>query len=222
LPPVEALARKRAVFNNPVLSTLAGLLLNGYGELVVRTSRIRVQVHPAVDQLVHEQGLPVIYALWHCHVFFVPMLRRYGRRPLAVLLSLHRDAQIVGVAARLRGVTLVRGSSSRGGAQAYRQLLGWLASSRSVCLTPDGPKGPPRTIKQGIIRLAEQSGCCIVPVAFTASSKLRLNSWDRTLVPLPFGRHRVVIGEPIDLTTLADGPQRAATLKCALDQLVAE
>jgi len=216
------LARKRAVFNNPVLSTLAGLLLNGYGELVLRTSRIRVQAHPSVDRLVHEQGVAVIYALWHCHVFFVPLLRRYGRRPLAVLLSLHRDAQIVGVAARLRGVTLVRGSSSRGGAQAYRQLLGWLASSRSVCLTPDGPKGPPRAIKQGIIRLAEQSGCVVVPVAFTASAKLRLNSWDRTIVPLPFGRHRVVLGEPIDLATLADGSQRAASLKRALDQLGAD
>ncbi|MFM7514957.1 MAG: hypothetical protein ACKO3F_16690, partial [Cyanobium sp.] len=104
------MVRKRKLFNNPLLASLAGVVLNLYGELVLRTSRIRVESHPEVDRLVREQHVAVIYALWHRHVFFVPLLRRYERRPVAALLSLHRDAQIVGVAARLRGITLVSGS----------------------------------------------------------------------------------------------------------------
>ncbi len=219
--PVESLARKRKLFNNPLLATVAGVLLNLYGELVLRTSLIRVQSHPEVDRLVRERRVAVIYALWHRHVFFVPLLRRYERRPLAVLLSLHRDAQIVGVAARLRRITLVSGSSTRGGARAYRQLLEWLASSASVCITPDGPKGPPGCIKQGVIRLAEQSACMVVPVAFTASRMLRIKSWDRTIVPLPFGCHRFIIGAPIDLASTAATLSKAERLKHALDGLAA-
>ena len=219
--PVASLASKRKLFNNPSLATLAGVVLNIYGELVLRTSRIRVQAHPEVDRLVHDQRVAVIYALWHRHVFFVPLLRRYERRPLAALLSLHRDAQIVGVAARLRGITLVSGSSTRGGARAYRQLLAWLASPASACITPDGPKGPAGTIKPGVIRLAEQSACLVVPVAFTASRMLRINSWDRTIVPLPFGCHRLILGAPLDLASPLDGPPKADRLRQALDGLVA-
>ncbi|QVL52727.1 MAG: DUF374 domain-containing protein [Cyanobium sp. M30B3] len=215
------MGRKRKLFNNPLLASLAGVVLNLYGELVLRTSRIRVQVHPEVDRLVREQRVAVIYALWHRHVFFVPLLRRYERRPVAALLSLHRDAQIVGVAARLRGITLVSGSSSRGGARAYRQLLTWLASPASACITPDGPKGPAGTIKPGVIRLAEQSACRVVPVAFMASRMRRLRSWDRTIVPLPFGCHRLILGAPLDLAGPAGCAAKAERLRQALDGLAA-
>lgn len=213
---------KRKLFNNPLLASLAGAVLNLYGELVLRTSRIRVESHPEVDRLVRERHVAVIYALWHRHVFFVPLLRRYERRPVAALLSLHRDAQIVGVAARLRGITLVSGSSTRGGARAYRQLLAWLASPASACITPDGPKGPAGTIKPGVIRLAEQSNCMVVPVAFMASRMRRLRSWDRTIVPLPFGCHRLILGAPLDLAEPAVGSAaKADRLRQALDGLAA-
>lgn len=215
------MVRKRKLFNNPLLATLAGVVLNLYGELVLSTSRILVEAHPEVDRLVREQGVAVIYSLWHRHVFFVPLLRRYERRPVAALLSLHRDAQIVGVAARMRGITLVSGSSTRGGARAYRQLLAWLASPASACITPDGPKGPAGTIKPGVIRLAERSHCMVVPVAFLASRMRRLRSWDCTIVPLPFGCHRLILGAPLDLAAPAGTAEKADRLRRALDGLIA-
>jgi lysophospholipid acyltransferase (LPLAT)-like uncharacterized protein len=190
-------ARKRRLLNNPHLATLAGVVLNAYGELVLRTSRVRVQADPAVHRLVHEQGAGVIYALWHAHVFFVPLLRRYGGRSMAVLLSSHRDARIVGVAARLRGVQLVQGSSTRGGMTAYRRLLRCLAQRQLVCLTPDGPRGPAQQVKSGVIQLARQSGCAVVPVAMACSRQHRLRSWDRSVLPLPFGNHLLTLGTPL-------------------------
>ena len=114
--------KKRTLLNNRLLATLAGAALNAYGELFVRTSRIRIQAHPDTYRLVQEQGAAVIYALWHRHAFFVPLLRRFDRRRVAVLLSSHRDAQIVAVAVRLRGLEVVQGSSTRGGLQAYHFL----------------------------------------------------------------------------------------------------
>lgn len=211
--------KKRTLFTHPVLATVAGVLLHAYGELVLRTSRVRLVVDPAVDALVRDQGLPVIYALWHCQVFFLPLLRRYERRPLAVLLSQHRDARIVGVAAQLRGVQLVRGSSTRGGLQAYRQLLARLREGQSVCVTPDGPKGPARQVKSGVIQLARHSGCVVVPVAWAATRKRQLRSWDRTVLPLPFGRYLFVLGGPLALVDEGGVEEQGHQLAEELDAL---
>lgn len=210
------MVKKRTLFDHAALAVLAGVLLNVYGEVVLRTSRIRIHADDRVVALL-QQGVPVIYALWHCHVFFMPLLRRYGRRPLAVLLSSHRDARIVGVAARMRGVDLVRGSSTRGGTQAYRQLLLRLRQGQAVCLTPDGPKGPPQQVKRGVIRLARTSGCAVVPVALASSRQRRLRSWDRSVLPLPFGRHLLVLGAPLYIDPSADPVEQQALLAAALD-----
>jgi lysophospholipid acyltransferase (LPLAT)-like uncharacterized protein len=191
------LAQKRTLLNNRALVWLVGSLLNAYGQLFLITSRLRIEADPEVERLVREQRVPVIYALWHSHVFFVPLFRTFERRAVSVLLSAHRDAQIVGVAARLRGIRLVFGSSTRGGAKAYLQLLTVLQSGESVVMTPDGPKGPAERVKSGVIRLAQQSGCAIVPVALASSRLHRLKSWDRSLLPLPFSKAVFELGAPL-------------------------
>ena len=188
---------KRNLLNHKGLTWFLGFLLNAYGQLFLITSRLRIVTDPEVDRLVREQRVPVIYALWHCHVFFVPLFRTYERRPVSVLLSAHRDAQIVGVAARLRGIRLVFGSSTRGGAKAYLQLLAVLQRGESVVMTPDGPKGPAERVKNGVIHLAQQSGCAIVPVSLASSRQHRFRSWDRSVVPLPFSRAVFELGEPM-------------------------
>ena len=191
------MAQKRTLLNNRGLVWLVGSLLNAYGQLFLMTSRLRIQAHPEVERLVREQRVPVIYALWHSHVLFVPLFRTYERRAVSVLLSAHRDAQIVGVAARLRGIRLVFGSSTRGGAKAYLQLLAVLKGGESVVMTPDGPKGPAEQAKSGVIHLAQQSGCAIVPVALGCSRLHRLKSWDRSLLPLPFSKAVFELGKPM-------------------------
>lgn len=205
------MAKKRTLFNNRLLATLAGVLLNAYGELFRRTSRIRFQVHPGVEQLVREQGAAVIFALWHRHAFFVPLLRGVQRQPITVLLSAHRDAQIVAVAVRLRGLKVVAGSSTRGGLKAYLHLRRVLDQRESVCITPDGPKGPAEQVKAGVIHLAQLSGCAIVPVAVACSRVHRLRSWDRSVLPLPFSLVVIALGEPLRLEgPLEEGQERLA------------
>jgi len=210
--------KKRTLLDNAWLAWLAGALLNAYGQLVLITSSVRIRLDPATADLLQERRQPVIFALWHCHVFFMPMLRRQARRPVAVLLSAHRDAQIVGVAARMRGVELVAGSSTRGGVRAYLQLLQLLRQGCSVCITPDGPKGPARQVKPGIVHLAQQSGCAMVPMGLAVSRQRRLRSWDRSLLPLPFGRVVITLGQPIAVRAGAGAAGQAAEqLSQALD-----
>lgn len=191
-----AVAKKRTLLNHPWLAALAGGLLNAYGEVFRLSSRIRFEVHPDLDRLVRQQGVGVIYALWHCQAFFVPLLRGYDRRRVAMLLSSHRDGQIVAVAVRLRGMAVVAGSSTRGGLKAYRELRRCLERRQPVCITPDGPRGPAEQVKSGVIHLSQQSGCPIVPVSIVCSRVHRLRSWDRTILPLPFSRVVLHLGEP--------------------------
>ena len=215
------MAQKRTLLNNRGLVWLVGSLLNAYGQLFLMTSRLRIQAHPEVERLVREQRVPVIYALWHSHVFFVPLFRTYERRAVSVLLSAHRDAQIVGVAARLRGIRLVFGSSTRGGAKAYLQLLAVLKGGESVVMTPDGPKGPAEQAKSGVIHLAQQSGCAIVPVALGCSRLHRLKSWDRSLLPLPFSKAVFELGKPMYCPSEAPLAPLQQQLKTAIQAAVA-
>jgi lysophospholipid acyltransferase (LPLAT)-like uncharacterized protein len=189
--------KKRNLLNNAWLAWLAGALLNAYGQLVLLTSSIQVRVDPTTAALLRARRQPVIFALWHSHVFFMPLLRLHTRQPVSVLLSAHRDAQIVGVAARMRGVDLVAGSSTRGGARAFLQLLQLLRQGRHVCITPDGPRGPALLVKPGVVHLAQRSGCALVPMGLALSRARSLRSWDRTLLPLPFGRVVITLGAPI-------------------------
>jgi lysophospholipid acyltransferase (LPLAT)-like uncharacterized protein len=94
------------------------------------------------------------------------------------------------------GYDVVRGSSSRLGASAIRQLTEVLASGRDVVITPDGPLGPAYELGPGIIFLAQKSGAAVLPMNLEFSHCWRLGSWDRFIVPRPFGKVRVLVGKP--------------------------
>ena len=200
--------KKRTLLNRSWLTWTAGALLNAYGELVLLTCHIRVHVDPDTEALLGQRQ-PVIFALWHCHVFFMPMLRLHTRQRVAVLLSAHRDARIVGVAARMRGVELVSGSSTRGGVRAFLQLLQRLEAGRHVCITPDGPRGPARLAKPGVVHLAQRSGCPVVPMGLALTRRRRLRSWDRSVLPLPFGRVVLTLGAPLRVPAGSPASERS-------------
>lgn len=145
---------------------------------------------------------PVIYAVWHARILLLPWL--YGRRAVCVLASRSRDGELVTRYIANFGVEVVRGSSSRGGAQALRALARRLGEGREVLVVPDGPRGPAEQVKPGVVALARLSGAAIVPVAVGASSEWRLGSWDGFRIPRPFSRCVARFGEPIAVPRAAD------------------
>jgi lysophospholipid acyltransferase (LPLAT)-like uncharacterized protein len=112
------------------------------------------------------------------------------------LISASRDGELLADAIKRFDYDIVRGSSSRLGASAILQLTEVLASGRDVVITPDGPRGPAYELGPGIIFLAQKSGAPVVPVNMEYSSYWRLKSWDRFIVPRPFSKVRVIIGQP--------------------------
>ena len=145
---------------------------------------------------------PLIYAVWHGRILLLPRL--YGRRGSHALASRSRDGELVARWIGRLGLVPVRGSSTRGGGEALRQLARVLRQGGEVVVVPDGPTGPREVLKVGVIALARLSGAPIVPTAFGASREWRLHSWDEFRIPKPFARCVVRFGEPIRIPAGAD------------------
>ena len=125
------------------------------------------------------------------------MLRRFFfNRHGAALISASRDGELLADAIKRFGFDVVRGSSSRLGARAILQLTDVLASGHDVVITPDGPRGPAYELGAGIIFLAQKSGAAVLPVNMEYSTCWRIKSWDRFIIPRPFSKVRVMIGQP--------------------------
>ena len=147
-------------------------------------------------------GKPVtknyIGALWHNRLLIFPLVLRrfFPNRPGAALISASRDGDLLTEAIHRFGYDVVRGSSSRLGASAILQLTEELSSGRDVVITPDGPRGPVYELGPGIVFLAQKSGASVLPMNLEYSRCWRLGSWDRFIIPQPFSRVRVLIGQP--------------------------
>jgi len=141
---------------------------------------------------------PLITVTWHHDLLFFPlMFRRPVLERTAAMISASRDGQYLADLLRLLRLRTVRGSSSRRGASALRAALAELRQGNTVSITPDGPRGPRRSMKPGPVMLASQSGAPVVPVAVHCSRHWQLRSWDRFRIPKPFSRVTLVIGEPV-------------------------
>ena len=189
---------KRILKSAPAQAALAWLTV-GYVSLVIRTQRWRIE---GEENLRAALDGPVIAALWHealpaSAILFRVLRRRGMRREVVALASLHRDGQLIGNAFRHLGMSLVSGSSSRGGAEAREALNQALAEGKHVVLTPDGPRGPRRIAAPGVARLAATSGKPGLPFGVWTSRAIGLNSWDKMRLALPFGRGVVAIGAPV-------------------------
>ena len=150
-------------------------------------------------------GKPVqenyIAALWHNRLLLISFVLKkfFPQRPGAGLISASRDGDLIADVTRRFGFDVVRGSSSRMGANALRELEDILASGRHVLITPDGPRGPAYQLGPGIIFLAQKARVPIVPVNMEYSSCWRVKSWDRFIIPKPFSKVRVILGQPEEI-----------------------
>ena len=144
-----------------------------------------------------DPGRGVIYAFWHGRMV-VPLFT-HRRRRISILISQHTDGEIVSRVARILGYDPVRGSTTRGGTKALRQMLRKARTGRCLAIAPDGPRGPRCVFQPGIIKLAQLSGLPIQPVGIGVERKKVLSSWDRFVVPAPFSRCVFVYGDPIQV-----------------------
>ena len=148
----------------------------------------------------------VIFTLWHGEL--LPLLWQHRGENIAIVISEHRDGEIVARIAESLGYATVRGSSSKGGSRALIGLMREIDAGRDGAITPDGPRGPAHVFAPGVAVAAQRTGALIVPIRAAASRSWRLKSWDRFLIPKPFARVDVHYGELVSVH--AASPREAA------------
>ncbi|MCX8093614.1 MAG: lysophospholipid acyltransferase family protein [Candidatus Goldbacteria bacterium] len=138
-----------------------------------------------------------IYGFYHsqllAHIYF------YRNTKMVSLASLHRDGEIAAIVAQKFGITIVRGSSTRGGVEALLGLKKYINEGYDAALTVDGPRGPAGKVNNGVIYLAKLTGREIIPCCFACDRNIRLKSWDRFMIPLPFSKGVFNFGRPIKI-----------------------
>lgn len=142
-----------------------------------------------------ERGENIIGVFWHGRLLMAPVL--YGGRGLKILVSRHRDGELISRTVRHFGMGTIRGSSTRGGITGIKGLVRALQKGYDVGIAPDGPRGPRYKVQPGVIHVAKLSGRPMFPFAFSATPRKVLHTWDRFIIPFPFSRGVFIWGEPI-------------------------
>ena len=179
----------------------AGLLLV---KLISATYRYRIVGAHNERQAVDATG-SVIYASWHQR-FFPGITFFATRRPIAIMISQSRDGEMIARVVDILGWRSVRGSSSRGGMRALKEIRTLTARGYRIGHIVDGPQGPFGVIKPGLITIAQFAGAPIVPVIMSAQRRWTFNSWDRFMVPKPFSRVIIRFTPPIFVPRKLDAP----------------
>ncbi|MDX8401704.1 MAG: lysophospholipid acyltransferase family protein [Mariprofundaceae bacterium] len=138
---------------------------------------------------------PFVLGFWHARILMLPYMFRGW--PGALLISEHRDGEMIARAAKLMGLDSVRGSSTRGGGRALLALIRLARKGLPVAVTPDGPTGPAEVVKPGVVQLARKSGLPFRSACYATERHWRLGTWDRFYVPKPFTRGVFVLGEEV-------------------------
>jgi len=181
---------------------LIGLLVRGLIRVLTATTRWTVtgdsEGLAAVDA-----PQPVIGAFWHNRLLLIGKACPPGR-PLGMVMSEHGDSRILGTAYAGFVTDPIFGSTRKGPTAALKGMIRVLRRGIDVAITPDGPRGPRMRCRPGVVEAARVTGAPIIPVAWSTSRRKVVGSWDRFLIPLPFGRGVLLYGAPIFVPRDAD------------------
>lgn len=182
---------------------LARRLVQAY----LHTCSTELVIEPAAREIIFA-GRPVLYTAWHCHLLF-PLF--YGQNyanqlpPVVLMASPSRDGEFIAAVAQGLGFTVCLGSRRKGGVQALQQMADFIRRGYSSGVVADGSRGPARVAQNGPLYLARLTGAPIIPLAVAASRQKIFPTWDRFVLPLPFSRLALLVGQPLPVVPAARG-----------------
>ena len=202
--PLKLLARR------PWVQAMLASLVSAYLWLTLRTMRWRFENRATADAAAASpEG--VLACFWHGRIALAPAIRPiFKSKPRRVLISNSPDGEFIAKVVRRLGFPSIRGSSTtderreRRGVQAFREAVSFIDEGGAMIITPDGPRGPPEQVPQGPVMLARTRGTPVILMGIAARPVLELRSWDRTQIPLPFGRGCAVFDGPVPVSRKAD------------------
>jgi len=147
---------------------------------------------------------PIVVAFWHAELLLAPFIYKKiaPNRRVEVMISEHFDGELIAQTMRFFGIGAIRGSSSKGAAKALIKAIKRVKEGGDVAITPDGPKGPRHELSDGIVAIAKKSKAPIVIFNYRPTKYKQANSWDKFLIPMPFGTIDFFCSEPIYIEDL--------------------
>ncbi len=193
---------------------MAVALIKCYVFILFLTCKIKVNASKKSKDLLVKKKLCIV-SYWHSRILVFPKyMTPFGK--FSPVISSHGDGEFLSQAVISYGHTPIRGSSGKNSTNAMRGIISAIKSNSSICITPDGPRGPRFKIKGNISNLAAKFKLPIIPICYSASRAKILNTWDRFVIPLPFSRIMIDIGDPIILKEAND----SLVEKTMFDQMV--
>ena len=204
---------KRFMRSNAVQIT-AGWLVAAYMTFVKYTTRWEVERTEHIQPII-EGGKGVIALVWHSRFMMLTAAWKKKYQLPYVLISRSRDGNIVAHTSHRLGLKTIRGSAkkaakgnlaakAKGGAKAGLDIVTALENDGCIVITPDGPRGPRQRLGDGPIRLAKLTGAPLMPCTFAIRNRKQINSWDKLVLPLPFGKGKIIWGTPVSVPADAD------------------
>ncbi len=147
---------------------------------------------------------PFIAALWHRHILMNAFAFKKFKKEdsFKAIISTHSDGESISKTLEFLGVSNVRGSSSKGGAKALIGAIKELKLGTNIAITPDGPRGPIYSVADGIVAISQKTKAKIIVFSYKPTKYWQLNSWDKFIIPKPFGIIDFYVGEPFDVDGL--------------------
>jgi hypothetical protein len=193
----------RRVLQKPSVRTVLAALIAGYIRLVHKTGRWRT-LRGDIPAGLRAENKPFIVCFWHGRLLMMN-LAWASDKPFYMLSSPHADGRLTTAVMGHFNIDTVAGSTRKGGTAALRQLTRLLKHGAWAGITPDGPRGPRMRVSLGAVMLARMSGAPLVPATYSCRPGKIVGSWDRFLLPAPFGRGIFAWGEPVEVAPDADG-----------------
>ena len=219
------------LLGNPVFQYILGRTIGIYMLFVGVTTRWR-RVNPAAMEAFFNDGGKHLACIWHGRFALVHKLWKFGpgTKPAKFLISRSREGGLVAWVSRTVGAEVVRGSAAKrgqqkGGTEATREMARHLDGGGVMGMTPDGPRGPRMRAKRGPVQLAKIAGASLVPITWATSNRFVFDSWDKFILPLPFGRGALIWGDAIPVPEDADAAQMEAIrlkLEIEMNRICAE
>jgi len=193
---------------------LVTYIIKSYIWLLSKTCNIQIDKNSKGYKHIIDRNQAII-CFWHGRILMFPRFLSNIEWDYTAVISAHGDGEFVSSLVESYGYETIRGSSRRDSVTAMRGIIKALSSKTTLCITPDGPKGPRFKVKGSISNLAVKYNIPLVPMSFSTNRGKVFSTWDRFLLPYPFSKIKIDIGEPINL----DKPDDEIIEKAMLEQM---
>ncbi len=207
----EKIKIRKKILKSDLFISACAFVIYLYINLVGLTSRWNYINRHIADEY---KDKPFILAFWHGRLLMIPYFKP-KRSNVHVVISHHRDGELIAKTQHLFGLKTIRGSSSKGGLKALREIIRVRKEGGIVAITPDGPRGPAQKVGGSAAEIAKMLEVPIIPVTYSMKNAKTAKSWDSFMLPHPFGKGVFVVGQPIM-------PHEADKLEDALNELTNE